>query len=109
MYSTHIEQKFVVDEKFNRTLKNKIYKYMTSISKNMYIDKLNDSKCNDTYYRTIKMMPVDVNSSKYISFNEEVGNHLRISKYKNITLQSTLQFLLLKKLKTLCHGHILII
>ena len=104
-----MEQKSVVGEKFNRNLKNKIDKYMTSVSKNVYIDKLNDNKCNNTNYITIKMMPVDVNSSKYTSFNEEAGNHLRISKYKNINLQITLQFLLLKKLKTLCHRHLLIV
>ena len=44
MYSTHNEGKSVVAERFIRTLKNKIYKYMTSISKNVYIDKLDDIK-----------------------------------------------------------------
>ena len=44
MYSTHIEGKSVVAEKCIRTIKNKIYKYMTSISKNGYIDKLDDNK-----------------------------------------------------------------
>ena len=50
MYSTHDEGKSVIDEKFIRTLKNKIYKYMTSISKNVYIGKLDDivSKYNNT-------------------------------------------------------------
>ena len=42
MYSIHNEGKFVVTERFIRTLKSKIYKYMTSISKNVYIDKLDD-------------------------------------------------------------------
>ena len=42
VYSTHNEGKSVTAERFIRTLKNKIYKYMTSISKNMYIDKLDD-------------------------------------------------------------------
>ena len=42
MYSAHNEEKSVIAERFIRTLKNKIYKYMTSISKNVYIDKLND-------------------------------------------------------------------
>ena len=41
MYSTHNDGKSVVAERFIRTLKNKIYKYMTSISKNVHIDKLN--------------------------------------------------------------------
>ena len=42
MYSTHNEGQSVVAERFIRTLKSKIYKYMTSISKNVYIDKLDD-------------------------------------------------------------------
>ena len=61
MYSIH-EGKSVVAERFIRTLKTKIYKYMTSISKNVYIDKLDDilNEYNNTYNRTIKMKPVDV-------------------------------------------------
>ena len=68
MHSTHNEGKSVVAERFIRTLKNKIYKYMTSISKNVYVDKLDDivNKYNNTYQRTIKMKPVDVKSSTYI-------------------------------------------
>ena len=42
MYSTHNKEKSVLTERFIRTLKTKIYKYMTSVSKNMYIDKLDD-------------------------------------------------------------------
>ena len=42
MYSKHNEGKFVVAERFIRTLKNKIYKYMASVSKNVYINKLDD-------------------------------------------------------------------
>ena len=42
MYSTHNEGKSVVAERFIRTLNSKMYKYMTSISKNRYIDKLDD-------------------------------------------------------------------
>ena len=59
MYSIHNEGKSVVAERFIRTLKNKIYKYMTSISKNVYIDKLDDivDEYNNTYHRTIKMKP----------------------------------------------------
>ena len=55
MYSTHNEGKSVVTERFIRTLRNKIYKRMTSISKNMYIDKLDDivNEHNNRYYRTI--------------------------------------------------------
>ena len=55
MYSIHNEGKSVVAERFIRTLKNKIYKYMTSVSKNVYIDKLDDIvyEHNNTYHRTI--------------------------------------------------------
>ena len=62
MYSTHKQRKYFVAERFIRTLKNKIYKYMTSISKNVYIDKLDDivSKYNNIYHSTIKMKPADV-------------------------------------------------
>ena len=56
MHSTHNEGKSVVAERFIKTLKNKIYKYMTSISKNVYIDKLEDivDEYNNTYHKTIK-------------------------------------------------------
>ena len=62
MYSTNNEEKFVIAERFIRTLKNKIYKYMTAISKNVYIDKLDDivKEYNNTYHKSIKMKPVDV-------------------------------------------------
>ena len=55
-YSTYNDGKSVVSERFIRTLKSKIYKYMTPISKNMYINKLDDivNKYNNTYYSTIK-------------------------------------------------------
>ena len=58
MYSTHNEGKSVVAERFIRTLKSKIYKYMTSISKNVFIDKLNDivDEYNNTYHTRITMM-----------------------------------------------------
>ena len=62
MYSIHNEGKSVVAERFVRTLKTKIYKYMTSISKNVYIDKLDDivDEYNNTYHRAIKMKPVEL-------------------------------------------------
>ena len=68
MYSTHNEGKSVIGERFIRTLKNKIYKYMTSISKNVYIDILDDivNKYNNTYNNTNEMRSVDVKSSTYI-------------------------------------------
>ena len=95
MHSMHNEGKSVVTERFIRTLKNKIYKYMTSVSKNVYIDKLDDivNKYNNTYHSTIKMKPVDVKSNTYIDSSKEIndkdpkfkiGDIVRISKYKNI-------------------------
>ena len=62
MYQIHNKGKSVVDERFIRTLKTTIYKYMTSISENVYINKLDDivGEYNNTYHRTIKVKPVDV-------------------------------------------------
>ena len=93
MYSTHNEGKSVVAERFIRTIKNKIYKYMTSVSKNVYIDKSDDivHKYNNKKNRTIKMKPLDVKDNTYIDFGKEVndnnfkfkvGDHVRISKCK---------------------------
>ena len=95
MYSTHNEGKSVVAERFIRTLKSKIYKHMTSISKNVHIDKLNDivNEYNNTYHTTIKMKAIDVKDNTYINTDKEinnrdpkikVGDRVRISKYKNI-------------------------
>ena len=95
MYSTNNEGKSVVAERFIRTLKTKIYKYMTSISKNVCIDKLNTivNKYNNTYHTTIKMKPINVKDNVYINTSKEinykdpkfkVGDYVRISKYKNI-------------------------
>ena len=95
MYSTNNEGKSVVAERFIRTLKSKIFKYMTSISKNVYIDKLNTivNKYNNTYHTTIKMKPIDIKDNTYINTNKKinykdpkfkVGDYVRISKYKNI-------------------------
>ena len=74
MYSIHNEGKSVVAERFIRTLKTKIYKYMTSISKNVYIDKLDDivNEYNNTYLRTIMIKPADVKDNAYIDFEKEV-------------------------------------
>ena len=91
MYSTHNEGKSVVAERFIRTLKSKIYKYMTSISKNVYIDKLDDivDEYNNTYHTTMKMKPAGVKDNTYINADKEINNqdpkfkvrdHLRISK-----------------------------
>ena len=94
IYLIHNEEKYVVAERFIRTLKTKIYKYMTSISKNKYIDKLDDivNEYDNTYRRTIIMKPVYVKNNTYIDSNKDVDDkapkfnvddHVRISKYKN--------------------------
>ena len=85
--------KSVVAERSIKTIKNKIYKYMTSISKNVYIDKLDDvvNECNNTYHRTIETKPIDVKDNTYIDFDKEVndsdpkfkvGDYVRISNLK---------------------------
>ena len=93
MYSTHNEGKSVVAERFIRTLKSKICKYMISISKNVYVNKLDDivNEYNNTYHTTIKMKPIDVKDSSFINTDKEInnkdpkiGDRARISKYKNI-------------------------
>ena len=73
MYSRRNEGKSFATERFIRTLKNKIYKYMTSITKNVYIDKLGNiiKKYKNTYHSTIKRKPIDVKSKTYINFNKE--------------------------------------
>ena len=67
MYSTNNEGKSVAAERFIRTPKSKIYKHMTSVSKNMYIDKLDDivNEYNNTYHTAIKMKPIDVKDIIY--------------------------------------------
>ena len=100
LYSTFNEGKSVVAERFIKTLKNKIYKHMTAkhmtaISKNIYVDVLDDivNKYNNMVHKTIKMKPIDVTDDFFAEYNEEsnkkdpkfkVGDHVRISKYKNI-------------------------
>ena len=97
MYSTHNEGKSVVAERFIKTLKNKIYKHMTAVSKNVYFDVLDDivDKYKNSYHSTIKVKPIDVKDNNFTKYNEEsnikdpkfkVGDHVRISKYKNILL-----------------------
>ena len=95
MYSTYNEGKFVVAERFIRTLKNKIFKHMTAISKNIYFDALENvvATYNNTIHRTIKMKPIDITSDSYAEYNEDsnkkdpkfkVGDHAKLSMYKNI-------------------------
>ena len=64
MYSTHNDEKSIIAERFIRTLKKKIFKHMTAVSKNVYFDMLDDivNKYNNTVHRTIKMKPIDVTS-----------------------------------------------
>ena len=91
MYSTYNEGRSFVAERFIRTLKNKICKQMTAVSKNVYVDVLNDivDKYNNTYHRTIKLKPIDVKSDSYADYNVEsdekypkfkVVDHVRISR-----------------------------
>ena len=104
MYSTYNEGKSVVAERFIRTLKNKLYKYMAATGKNVYYDILDDvvNKYNTTKHSTIKMKPIDVgdnNKRVYVDEHNEkdttkssssersrskVGDRVRISKFKNI-------------------------
>ena len=100
---------------------------MTTISKNVYIDKSDDivDEYNNTYHKTIKMKPVDIKDNAYIDFEKEVndkdpkfkvGDYVRISKYKDIfaknifdTCQIGLKkFLLFVKSKIQFHGHMLL-
>ena len=115
MYSTYNEGKSVVAERFIRTLKNKIFKHMTAISKNVYFDVLDDivDKYNNTVHRTIKMKPIEVTDNYYAGYNRfankknpkfKVGDNVRISKYKNIfakgyTLNWSEEFFIINKIK----------
>ena len=94
-YSTYNEGKSVVAERFMKVMKNKIFKHMTAISKNVYFGVLDDivNKYNDTVHKTIKMKPIDGTDDSFAKYNEDfnkkdskfkVGDHIRISKYKNI-------------------------
>ena len=91
----HITKENLLQLKDFQNLKKEIYKYITSISKNVYIDKLDDivNKYNNAYHNTNKMKSVDVKSTKYIESSKEINNKnskfkdgdiARISKYKNI-------------------------
>ena len=115
MYSTNNEGKSVIAERFIRTLKTKIYKYMTSISKNVYINKLDDivKEYNNKCHTSIKVKPIDVKDNRYINFKKEInnkdpkfkdGDHVRISKYKNISTKGYIpnwseEILVIKKIK----------
>ena len=96
MYSTNNEGKSVVAERFIRTLKSKIYKYITSISKNVYIDKLKAivEKYNNTYHTTIKMKPIDVEDNTYINTNKEIISILNLKLVIMLEFQSIKTYLL---------------
>ena len=94
-YSTYNQGKSVVSERFLRALKNKIYKYMTSVSKNVYIDKLEEmvNKYNNTYHSIMTMKTFDVRSSTYSNSSKDINEKdpkfkfadiVRLSIYKNI-------------------------
>ena len=122
MYSTFNEEKSVVAERFIKTLKNKIYKQMAAIGKNVYIEVLDDTvkKYNNTVHSSIKMKPKDVTNIKYVEYSEgtnekdpkfKAGDNVRILKYKNIFVKGYTpiglkKFLLLIKYKILFLGHI---
>ena len=95
MYLTYNERKSVVAERFIRALRNKTFKHMTAISKKFYFDVLDDivNKHNNTIHKTIKLKSIDVMGNSYAEYNEDfnkkdrkfkVGDHVRISKRKNI-------------------------
>ena len=95
MFSTHNEGNSVVTERFIRTLKHKIYKHMTAVSKKNYFDVLDGivDKYNNTYHRTINIKPIEVKSGSHAECSVDsnvryakfkIGDHVRISKYKNI-------------------------
>ena len=88
-------RKIYLAERFIRTLKNRIFKHMTAVSRKVYVDVLDDivNQYNNTVHITIKMKPINVTSDSYAEYNEDsnekdpkfkVGDHVRISKYKNI-------------------------
>ena len=94
MHSTYNEGE-IVAERFVKTFKTKIHKYKTAVSKNVCFDFSKDivDKYNNTYHRTSKMKPIDLKSDSYAEYNVDssekdpkfqVGDPVRISKYKNI-------------------------
>ena len=94
MYSTYNVGKSVVVERFIKILKNKLYKHMTAIRKNVYYNVLDGvvSEYNNIKHSTIKMKPKDVKNNKRVyidEYNEKsarfnVGDRVRISKFKNM-------------------------
>ena len=120
MYSTYNEGKSVVAERFIKTRKNKIYKHMTYIGKNVYLDALIDivDEYNNTFHRTIKMKPIDIGDDSFAEYTEEsnendpkfkVGDHVWISNIRIFLVKDILKigvkkFLLLIKYRILFLG-----
>ena len=118
MYSTFNEGKSVPAEIFIKTLKNKIYKHMTDIGKNVYFNVLDDIV--NSIHSSIKMKPKDVEDDSFVEYIEKsnkkdpkfkIGDHVRISKYKNIFFKGYLpnwseEIFAINKVKTLFFGHI---
>ena len=122
MYSTQNEGKSVIIwYRFIITLKNQICKYMNSVSKSVYINKLGDivNKYN-TYHSTIKMKPVDVKSSIWNNMKYEINEIIRKSWWscKNIKNKSIFAKIYVpnwskdifwfQKIKILFRGHMLL-
>ena len=115
MYSTYNEVNSVVAEQFISTLKDKVFKHMTAISKNLYFDVLDNivNKNNNTVHKTIKMKPINVTSDSYLNtmkilikmiLNFKLVTMLEFQNIKKFLLKDALQirqikFLLLVKLK----------
>ena len=109
------EGKSAIAERFIRTLKNETCKYMSSVSKNVYIDELDHivKKYNNTYHSTIKMKPADLKPNTNIDSSKEtnnkdlkskIGDVVRIAKYKNIfakvyTPNCSIEVFVIKKVK----------
>ena len=108
-----------------RTLKNKIFKHMTAVSKNVYFNVLDDvvNEYNNTVYRIMKMKLTDVTSDSYAEYNDDsnekglkfkAGGHVRISKYKNIFAKGYTQnwseeVFIISRLKIQFHGLMLLV
>ena len=90
MYSAYNEEKSLVAERFIRTSKNKMNKHMTAVSKNVYLDVLNDvvDKYNHTYHKTIKMKPRDIKSDFYAEHSVESNikdPNIKVRDYETIS------------------------
>ena len=100
MHWTYNQRKSVVAERFVKALKNKVYKHITAVSKNVYFDVLDDivDKCNNTFHRTMKKKLIDCKSDSYVEYNFDsnkkdpkfkVDDHVRITRiqeYKDISV-----------------------